>query len=76
MCKLCVRFFTRKNMYDYANNGVTIASILDNRKEIKRGTYPIKVRVTFNRERKYYSTGKNLSVADWEKLPTSKSKVL
>ncbi|KAA6343595.1 Tyrosine recombinase XerC [termite gut metagenome] len=63
-------------MYDYANNGVTVASILDNRKETKRGTYPIKVRVTFNRERKYYSTGKNLSVADWEKLPTSKSKVL
>lgn len=61
-------------MFSYANNGITIASILDQRRETREGTYPVKIRVTFKRERKYYSTGKNLSVEEWEKLPETKSK--
>ena len=61
-------------MFHYANNGITISSILDQRRELKEGTFPVKIRVTFKRERKYYSTGKNLSTEEWKKLPEAKSK--
>jgi integrase/recombinase XerD len=61
-------------MFNYANNGITISSILDQRRELKEGTFPVKIRVTFKRNRKYYSTGKNLSIEEWEKLFDTKSK--
>ena len=61
-------------MFNYANNGITVASIMDDRRATIDGVYPIKIRVTQNRIRKYYSTGKALSKDDWEKLPESKSK--
>lgn len=61
-------------MFNYANNGITISSILDQRRELKEGTFPVKIRVTFKRERKYYSTGKNLSTEEWETLLDTKSK--
>jgi len=63
-------------MFSYSNNGITVASILDDRREMSTGTYPVKVRVTYKRERKHYSTGKNLNVSDWGKLVETKSKKL
>ena len=48
-------------MYNYSKDGITVSSILDDRKENKNGSYPVKIRVTFKRVRKYYSTGKMLS---------------
>ena len=61
-------------MFSYSHNGITIASMLDSRRGIKDGKFPVKIRVTFSRDRKYYSTGKSLSIEEWEKLPGSKSK--
>ncbi|WP_159517811.1 site-specific integrase [Sunxiuqinia indica] len=61
-------------MFTYANNGITIASILDQRKEMKGEIFPVKIRVTFNRVRKYYATGKKMSIDDWEKLPETRSR--
>lgn len=61
-------------MFSYANNGITVSSILDQRREMKDGVYPVKIRVTFKRERKYYSTGKNMSAEEWGKLSETKSK--
>jgi integrase len=63
-------------MFDYSESGVTLAAILDTRRANKDGLYPVKVRVTFRRERKYYGTGKYLTEEVWEKLPASKSKLL
>jgi len=65
-----------KNMYSYSNNGITVASILDDRRQMNDRTYPVKIRVTYQRERKYYTTGKGISVGDWEKLAETKSKKL
>ncbi|NEW85369.1 MAG: tyrosine-type recombinase/integrase [Mariniphaga sp.] len=62
-------------MFNYSHNGITVASILDTRRGTKDSNFPVKIRVTFFRVRKYYSTGKSLSVAEWEKLPTTKSHV-
>lgn len=61
-------------MFDYSHNGVTVSAILDTRTETKAGEYPVKIRVTYQRERKYYPTGKAANKTAWEKLPTSKSK--
>ena len=63
-------------MDTYNLNGITVAAILDNRRETKSGAYPVKIRVTFKRDRKYYSTGKNLSVSEWEKLEKTKNSEL
>ncbi|GHU57152.1 integrase [Bacteroidia bacterium] len=63
-------------MFSYSNNGITVASIIDDRRATIEGLYPIKIRVTYSRVRKYYSTGKNLSKDDWERLAETKSKAL
>lgn len=61
-------------MFNYSNNGITVSSILDDRRSTKDNLFPVKIRVTFLRIRKYYSTGKYVTSDDWEKLPDSKSK--
>ena len=75
VCKLCATKNT-KPMFNYANNGITVASFIDNRRATISGAFPIKIRVTYKRIRKYYSTGKELSLEDWDKLPVTKSKAL
>lgn len=61
-------------MFNFSHEGVTIASILDTRKANKNSDYPVKIRVTYRRIRKYYVTGKALTSAEWDALPTTKSK--
>ena len=58
-------------MFTYSHNGVTLVSMLDT-SCYQRLEIPAKIRVNFNRDRKYYSTGKSLSLEDWEKLPATK----
>ncbi len=48
--------------------GVSTAIILDRRIQKKNGTYAVKLRLTFNREQKYFLLGKHLTVEDWEKV--------
>ncbi|MDR3129471.1 MAG: site-specific integrase [Tannerellaceae bacterium] len=55
-------------MDTYLLNGVTVALFLDTRREKKSGKFPVKVRVTYQRKRKYYPTGKDLSPEEWEKM--------
>ncbi|AXE17962.1 site-specific integrase [Runella rosea] len=51
----------------------TAEVVLDNRKAKQDGTYPLKLRVTFNRIRKYYNVAlPSLSEADFKKLDSSK----
>ena len=48
-------------MFEYSKDGVTIALWLDNRRERSDGRYPLKVRVTYARQRAYYPTGKHFT---------------
>ena len=48
--------------------GVSTAIILDKRIQKKDGTYAVKLRLTFNREQKYFPLGKHLTVENWEKV--------
>ncbi|MCC6760407.1 MAG: site-specific integrase [Chitinophagaceae bacterium] len=46
---------------------VHVAVIIDRRRPKSDGTLPLKLRITFNRERKYYNIGYDISLADWAK---------
>ena len=63
-------------MFKYSREGVSVLTILDTRRAKKNGLFPIKVQVVFRRKQKYYSTGKELSKGDWERLLKAKSKLL
>ncbi|HEU4790076.1 MAG TPA: site-specific integrase [Flavobacterium sp.] len=63
-------------MYSFSKDGITIATMLDDRKANKKGSFPVKIRVTYKRDRKYYSTGKDLTPEEWKVLPTGKSRLL
>ena len=52
--------------------GVTTAIIQDTRIKRQDGTYAIKLRLTYNREQKYYPIGKFLSKEDWQTLKSGK----
>ena len=60
-------------MYKYSKDGVSVLTVLDKRKQKKNGLFPIKVQVIYNRKQKYYSTGQEASVTDWEKLPYARN---
>lgn len=64
------------NMYKYSKDGISALVILDTRRPKQSGLFPIKVQVVCKRLQKYYSTGKEVSPSDWEKLPDTKSRKL
>lgn len=61
---------------NYAKDGITVAPIIDTGHPKQSGVYPIRIRVTYARQRRYYPTGKNMTLEDWEKLKLSKSRTL
>lgn len=63
-------------MYKYAKDGVSVLTVLDKRKQKMNGLYPVKVQVIYNRKQKYYSTGQEMSIKDWEALPHARSRRL
>lgn len=63
-------------MYKYAIEGITVATIFDSRVQNSAENYPVKVRVTYKRDRIYFPTGKKMTSEDWEKLPETKSRTL
>jgi len=52
--------------------GITSAVILDTRTLRKDGTYSVKLRITYNREQKYYPLNVFLTQEDWEKTLSQK----
>lgn len=63
-------------MFKYSKDGVSVLTILDTRRAKRSGMFPVKVQVVFRRKQKYYSTGKELSKEDWNRLLKAKSKIL
>lgn len=52
--------------------GVTTSIIHDKRVQRKDGTFAVKLRITFNREQKYYPLNVSLTPEDWEKTQAPK----
>lgn len=61
---------TRKFAYNisYLMANPTTAIILDSRKVKKNGTYPVKLRITFERKQKYFPTPHNLTELEFKKV--------
>jgi len=51
---------------------INTATILDTRREKKEGTFPVKLRLTFERKQQYYKTPFDLTKTDFEKVMYSK----
>jgi integrase/recombinase XerD len=54
VCKLCAN-----------QMGITVRIVLDNRYKKQSGLYPVKLKVTYNRDRRYYPCEVDLSVEDF-----------
>ena len=57
-------------------DGITVAVIIDTSHPKREGKYPVRIRVTYLRQRKYYPTGKDLTADQWDALPTTKNREL
>lgn len=62
--------------FSYSKDGVTVAAMLDTGHPKKGGKYPVRIRVTYRRDRRYYPTGKDLTPEEWEMLGTTKARAL
>ncbi len=58
--------------YYYSKDGITVSAILDTRRILANGNYPVKIRVTHKRERSYYPTGKSMNPETWQHLNTAR----
>lgn len=62
--------------YDYSRDAIKVAVMLDTSHPRKDGKYPVRIRVTWFRQRQYYPTGKALTASEWDALQTTKSREL
>lgn len=60
----------------YSKDGITVAVVLDKTHPKKNGLYPVRIRVTYRRQRQYYPTGKNLTPEQWERIPLTRNRDL
>ena len=60
-------------MFSSAHGGITVSTFFDTRREVSGQKYPVKIRVRYKRDRRDYVTGEKMTVAEWGKLPASKS---
>lgn len=69
---------TKKNnaMFDYSKDRITVATILDTRRQKNNDLYPVRIRVTYRRKVQYYPTGKDLTPEQWDALPKTRSSEL
>lgn len=63
-------------MYKVAKDNITVQVTLDRRRAKMDGKFPVKIQVVCKKVQKYYSTGKTLSLDEWERMPTTKTKSL
>jgi integrase/recombinase XerD len=71
-----MQIYKKVDMLKYSKDGVSVVLTLDTRRERKDGNYPVKVQVIQKGKQRFYSTGKTLSIDEWEKVFGSKNKTL
>lgn len=53
-------------MYRFNKDGISVLAVVDRRRMKKNGLYPVKVEVIFRRVQKYYPTGKDVALEEWD----------
>ena len=72
-CKLSANHFrVMKTLFNNEIESVYVAAMLDTRRESNENGYPVKIRIAFQSKRTYYSTGKYLTLAEWEYITTNR----
>lgn len=59
-------------LYKEKINDISVMTVLDIRRPSKNGLYYVKIQVGYRGKQKYFTTGKELSTEDWEKLPSTR----
>ncbi len=60
-------------MYKHSIHGVTISTMLEKSRVTPNGESPVKTLVVYKRAKKYFNTGKFLTIKEWGRLPTTKA---
>ena len=61
-------------MYRFNKNGVSVLIVIDKRRQKNNGLYPVKIEVVHKRRQRYYPTGQDVTVEEWETMWTSRRK--
>lgn len=55
-------------MYKFNKDGISVLIVVDRRRMKNNGLYPVKIEVVYRRVQKYYPTGKDVSLEEWDNL--------
>lgn len=55
-------------MYRFRKDGISVLTIVDRRRRKNNGLFPVKIEVVYRRVQKYYPTGQDVSLEEWEKF--------
>lgn len=59
-------------MYRFNKDGISVLAVVDRRRKKNNGLYPVKIEVVYRRVQKYFPTGKDVSLEEWENLWSSR----
>lgn len=70
VCKLYASYILKikLNMYRFNKNGVSVLAVIDKRYQKGFGGYPVKIEVIYKRTQKYYPTGYDAGIEEWETM--------
>lgn len=54
------------NMYRFRKDGISVLAVVDRRYRKNNGLFPVKIEVVYRRIQKYYPTGQDVSIEEWE----------
>ncbi len=55
-------------MYRFRKDGISVLAIVDRRRIKNNGLFPVKIEVVYRRVQKYYPTGQDVSLEEWDKF--------
>lgn len=55
-------------MYRFNKDGISVLAIVDRRRKKNNGLYPVKIEVIYRRVQKYFPTGKDVSLEEWDNM--------
>lgn len=55
-------------MYRFRKDNISVLAVVDRRRRKNNGLYPVKIEVVYRRIQKYYPTGKDVSLEEWDTM--------
>lgn len=59
-------------MYRFRKDSISVLAVVDRRRQKINGLYPVKIEVVYRRIQRYYPTGKDVSLEEWETMWNSR----